>query len=259
MDADTTAKVRTRYRIDGPAIDQWVAEAAEVGRHRVFYDNHKDAPRGFGVRVTKGGVVSFVINYYAGGSERRATVGRYGNPPHGLSPTAARKKAQFMRDRINTGGDPLAEKIADRSAKSAAKAESARKKGFDLKALLSAYVEHLKGEGRASWKEVERAVARHITEPFPKLSARPADEITVDDVMPVFHKLTKAGVFTEARKLRAYLRAAYTAARKARTDATMFAYAGSASGRFHLRNSRATGGASLPIHPSAALSCGFTC
>ena len=214
-----------KHKITERFIAAMVAEAPGAGRHRVFYDDHKDAPRGFGVRVTSGCVVSFVLNYYSAGSERRATVGRYGKSPN-LSITAARKEAAKMRDKINSDGDPLAEKQSAVAAKKAAMAEATRKQGYGFAALLAAYVEHLKADGRPSWKQVEGAIARHITEPFPKLAAKPADEITVDDVMPVFHKLTKAGTYTEARKLRAYLRAAYTAAKKARNDAAMFAFSG---------------------------------
>src|SRR4030095_8606090 len=70
------------------------------------------------------------------------------------------------------------------------------------------------------------AIDRHIVDARPKLAAQAADAITIDDVMPVFHALTKAGKLREAEKLRAYLRAAYTAARKARTDAALHAFAG---------------------------------
>lgn len=222
MSADTGAKIK-RHTIDPKAIAQWVAEAEKVGRHRVFYDAHKDAPRGFGVRVTKGGAVSFVLNYYANGSERRATVNK---PGEHLSITAARKRAQTMRDKINAGGDPLAEKQAARKAKNAAKAEAIRKADYGFGALMAAYVAHLKADSKTSWPQVEGAIARHITEPFPKLAAKPADEVTKDDVMPVFHRLTKTDKFTEARKLRVYLRAAYTAAKRARNDAAMFAFSG---------------------------------
>jgi integrase len=212
-----------RYKLTEAFIKEKVADASEAGRHRVFYDDNKDSPRGFGVRVTKAGAVSFVLNYYAGGSERRATVNK---PGEHLSITAARKRAQVMRDRVNAKGDPLAEAQAVRAAKQASKAEAKRKLEYGLGALMAAYVEHLKAAGKPSWKQVDGAIARHITEPLPKLAAKPADEITVDDVMPVFHDLAKAGKLREAEKLRAYLRAAYTAARKARTDAAMFAFTG---------------------------------
>ena len=33
--------------------------------------------RGFGVRITKNGVIAFILNYRAGGRERRLTIGNY--------------------------------------------------------------------------------------------------------------------------------------------------------------------------------------
>lgn len=212
-----------RHRITDAFIAERLAEQAD--RHRVFYDDHRDAPKGFGVRITKGGAVSFVLNYYVQGAERRATVGGYGKAAGELSITAARKRAADMRSAIVSGRDPLAEKEAAHSARKAAKSEAERKQGFGLLALLNAYAEHLKAADKASWRAVDRAIARHI-EPRKALAVTAADEITVDDVMPVFHDLAKAGKLREAEKLRAYLRAAYTAARKARTDATMHAFAG---------------------------------
>lgn len=212
-----------RHRITDAFIAERLAEPSE--RHRVFYDDHRDAPKGFGVRITKGGAVSFVLNYYVRGAERRATIGGYGKASGELSITAARKRAADMRSAIVSGRDPLAEKEAAHSARKAAKAEAQRKEGFGFLSLLGAYVEHLKSADKASWKAVSLAIARHI-EPRKALAAVPADEITVDDVMPVFHDLAKAGKLREAEKLRAYLRAAYTAARKARTDASMHAFAG---------------------------------
>ena len=47
--------------------------APEAG-NRVFYDSDIT---GFGARITAAGVVSFVLNYYARGRERRYTIGRY--------------------------------------------------------------------------------------------------------------------------------------------------------------------------------------
>jgi integrase len=44
--------------------------------------------------------------------------------------------------------------------------------------------------------------------------------------MPAFHKLTEAGLYREAEKLRSYLRAAYSTAKKARTNAGMYSFKG---------------------------------
>ena len=213
---------KQRHAITDAAIKAWVKEAAAAGRHRLFYDDHKDAPRGFGVRVTKAGAVAFVLNYYANGAERRATVGRY----PALSCTAARRKAAVMRDRINAGGDPLTEQREARAAALKAKEEAERRDVYTLGALLDAYVEQMRADGKASWQEVASMIKRHVTDRHPKIAARPAAEITVDAVMPIFHPLAIARKYPQSRKLRAAIRAAFTAARKARNNAAMVAFAG---------------------------------
>lgn len=219
---DIKPKEPRQHEITPEAITQWVNEAEAAGRHRIFYDAHKKAPRGFGIRVTKGGAVAWVLNYYAGGSERRATVGRY----PALSPTAARTRAAAMRTAVDAGRDPLGERRAARRAVSAARESAKQKAEYSLAALMKAYVQFQKDNGRHDWRKVESAIARHITGPHPKLASRPAEDVTEDAIMPVFDALTSKGKFTEARKLRAALRAAYTAAKKARKAAGMHQFSG---------------------------------
>ncbi|MCU1269960.1 MAG: Integrase [Acidobacteriaceae bacterium] len=68
--------------------------------NRIQYD--KEIP-GFGVRITSGGVVSFIINYHIHGRERRFTIGRHPE----LSAAAARQRALQLRGAIADGSDPL--------------------------------------------------------------------------------------------------------------------------------------------------------
>ena len=63
-------------------------------------------PSGFGVRVTKGGVKAFVLNYRADRIERRLTVGKYPD----WSVLAAVKEARKLKQRIDRGEDPLADR-----------------------------------------------------------------------------------------------------------------------------------------------------
>lgn len=192
-----------------------------TGRHRIDYD---DGPvRGLALQTTYTGAKRFLLVYVAKatGQERRMVLGEYGKAPK-LSISAARRLGAEKRALVDLGRDPWLEA---KEARGAAEAKAARDVAT-FGRLLGAYVEHLKGAGKPSWKQVEGAIARHITGPRPKLAKVSADAVTVDDVMPVFHALAKAGKLREAEKLRAYLRAAYTVARKARTDATMHAFAG---------------------------------
>lgn len=71
-----------------------------------FFDDHRDAPRGFGIRITKAGGRAFVLQYYVDGRQRRKTIGDY--PTFSLE--AARLVAKEMVQNIANGLDPLDEK-----------------------------------------------------------------------------------------------------------------------------------------------------
>jgi integrase len=68
--------------------------------------------RGFGLRITANGIVSFILNYTVHGRERRCTVGGWPE----LSVEIARQKALDLRRGLGNGIDPLAEKEANRTA-----------------------------------------------------------------------------------------------------------------------------------------------
>lgn len=71
---------------------------------------------GFGVRITAGGAVAFVLRYVFQGRERIITIGRFPD----LSPTAAREHAIRMRGEIIAGRDPLTSRTTARDAPSVA-------------------------------------------------------------------------------------------------------------------------------------------
>jgi integrase len=76
--------------------------------NRIYYDDEID---GFGARVTEGGAVSFILNYYIHGRERRYTIGRWPE----WSADAARAEAVELRAAIRKGADPLQQKALSRS------------------------------------------------------------------------------------------------------------------------------------------------
>ncbi|TDK26170.1 DUF4102 domain-containing protein [Luteimonas aestuarii] len=187
---------------------------------RIDYDN--GPVRGMAVQTSYTGNKRFLLVYVAreSGRERRMVIGEYGPAPK-LSVSAARRLAKEKRALVDLGRDPWQEA---KQARAAAE-KRARKDAPNLGNLLAAYVEQLKTSGKASWREVDRAIKRHIT-PRKALAKLPADQLQIKDVMPVFHALVRDDKYREAQKLRAYLRAAYTAARGAMTNATMHAFAG---------------------------------
>jgi integrase len=83
--------------------------AAPADGNRVHYD---DDVKGFGVRVTKAGARAFILNYRAGGRERRITIGSFPDWTAG----AARDRAKELKRRVDSGADPMAERHEERAA-----------------------------------------------------------------------------------------------------------------------------------------------
>lgn len=78
-------------------------EAPAKGK-RLYFDDHRDAPRGFGIRVMASGTRTFVLRYRAkSGQERIQSIGEY--PTWSL--TAARIEATKIRATVDTGADPI--------------------------------------------------------------------------------------------------------------------------------------------------------
>ena len=72
---------------------------------RIYWDDHRDAPKGFGLRVMASGSKSFVLRYRTKtGPERIQTIGEYPTP---WSLTAARLEAAKIRASVDGGADPL--------------------------------------------------------------------------------------------------------------------------------------------------------
>ncbi|NCQ23684.1 MAG: integrase [Rhodobacteraceae bacterium CG17_big_fil_post_rev_8_21_14_2_50_63_15] len=81
------------------------AEAPATGQ-RFIFDDHRDAPRGFALRITAAGGKAFVLQYTVDGRQRRKTIGDW--PTWSLE--AARIEARDLAQQIAKGTDPLEEK-----------------------------------------------------------------------------------------------------------------------------------------------------
>lgn len=210
--------------IRGKCAEHAAQHASGDGKTRIYYDNHEKAPSGFGVRITAKGTAAFVLNYYARGAERRATIDAWGTKPR-LSVTAARIKASQLRTRVTAGEDPVAdERSAKQADKAAAESTKARAQ-HTLAALMAAYVADLREQGKPAAREVENLFDRAVAKPFPKIAALPVDAVTVEAVLPAVQRLVKDGKVRDPGKLTTYLRTAFNKARAARTDASGYAYA----------------------------------
>lgn len=149
----------------------------------------------------------------------------------GLTLDAAKARAGHWRDRYKQGERDLRtaldaeqrererERRAQEAAAEAAKDAEAAKRAKTLGALLAAYADQLERNGKASAREVRRALELHVRDAWPKLWAAPLADVTADDLLAVVATLADAGHFRQAEKLRAYLRAAFAAGMKARHNA----------------------------------------
>jgi integrase len=71
--------------------------------NKIYYDG---TIKGFGIRVTKNNIRSFILNYFVHGRERRLTIGKYPE----WSFVAAKERAKELRRAIDNGADPLEQK-----------------------------------------------------------------------------------------------------------------------------------------------------
>ena len=90
---------------DGKAGTIAKAEPPAKGQ-RFIFDDHRNAPPGFALRVTSAGGRAFVLNYSADGRQRRKTIGPW--PLWSLE--AARDEARKIALEVGRGHDPLEEK-----------------------------------------------------------------------------------------------------------------------------------------------------
>ncbi|NII11554.1 tyrosine-type recombinase/integrase [Oleiagrimonas sp. C23AA] len=179
-------------------------------------------------RRAAGGAVWFYYRYTRSNGERDTLpIGGWKDTGGTLSLDDARKRVQELAKQRHTSDRDLREVLEAEEREAARRREEERKaaeaaearKNASLAALLNAYVEHMRREGKSSADHVQRSLKRHVLNAWPVLAAKPAEDITADDLTEVVAKVHNEGKRTEARKLRAYLQAAYKAARSARHDA----------------------------------------
>jgi integrase len=200
-------------RAKSEARDIWLTDPAARGQGR------------FTIRCTPSGARVCMYRYtLADGSRDIVKVADY--DPRGvvgMTLHEAREKAGELA-RLAAGGKDLralfAEKDQDMAAAEQARAAAHRKaERGSLQALFRAYVTTL--EGRESHYDAQSIFKLHVIVPFPELVARPAAQVTAEQLRDVLARLIDAGKGRTAGKLRAYLRAAYSMAMRAGLDPTL--------------------------------------
>lgn len=199
------------WRSDGSARGTGTLSArrlAGIGRHVLFYFRYTNSA---------GSREALALGQWSGADGKGA----------GLSLEDARTRASLLSARYTGGETDLRdaieaeqrEAVRERDAAAKAAEADAALQLATLGALLTAYCDQLGRDGKASAREVRRALERHVKEAWPKLWTTPAEQITPDDLLAVVALPADAGKLREAAKLRAYLRAAYAAGVRARQDA----------------------------------------
>ena len=146
---------------------------------KITYDG---ALSGFGIRVTAAGARSFILNYRHAGRERRLTIGSYPT----WKGAAARKRAKELRQQIDRGEDPLAERDEERASRTVA----------DLWAMYEA--DCLPARRDTTKTEYKRQAAQHIIPRLGKLKVR---EVTREDVAALHREIAKTHPYMANRVL----------------------------------------------------------
>lgn len=192
------------------------------------------APRGAGTLTARrraGGSVLFYFRYTKpDGTRDPYPLGEWEGSGGPLSLDAARDRANALSARYRAGAADLRavleaeEREAQRQREAAEQERQARQvqQQATLGALLTAYADSLSAKGKSSATQVRATLRRHVQEAWPRLWATPAAELTADDLLHPLARLADAGKLREAAKVRTYLQAAYSAAIKARTTASVF-------------------------------------
>jgi integrase len=142
-------------------------EAPATG-NQIAYDSEV---KGFGCRVTAAGAKSFVLNYRAGGRERRYTIGSFPD----WSVVAARNEAAQLKREIDRGRDPMAEREHERQAPTVAE-------------LCSRYLaEHVGVHNKPRTRAENRRMVEQIIKP--QIGRLKVEAVDREDVMKLHREL----------------------------------------------------------------------
>jgi integrase len=158
---------------------------APASGNKITYDggDPKKRVRGFGVRVTAAGARAFVLNYRAGGIERRFTIGSFPD----WSVAAAREEAKRLRRDIDRGEDPVRGRRDYREAPTVAD-------------LCDRYIdEHASARKRERSRLEDEGLIRQWIRP--ELGAQKVAEIRAVDVEKLHRKITRHGTPIRANRV----------------------------------------------------------
>lgn len=174
------------------------------------------------------GAVMLYWRHTEGGRTTREPLGAYDSsaPPKSTSPTArgysvtaALVAARDLAKRnAETPGGLRADRERQEAAERVERAAAAAREKYTLRALCDEYCDWLKKREKPSHKDARNIFGNHLPA---ALGATPAASVDKRQIVEALRKLTEAGKASTARKMRAYLRAAYACAVKADSDAAL--------------------------------------
>lgn len=137
-----------------------------------------EALKGFGLKVTKGGAKTYLIQYRIGGrgsATKRHTIGRHGSP---WTPTTAREEAERLLSKVAVGTDPRV-------------AELEQKRSDDMLAFDQYLERYLREYGSKRWRSttyptVASNLQRYVV---PVLGRKPISRVTRSDLLSVIDSL----------------------------------------------------------------------
>nr|WP_308006633.1 tyrosine-type recombinase/integrase [Xanthomonas albilineans] len=171
-------------------------------------------------RKLASGAIAFYFRYTAPGRvQERIPLGTE------LTLAEARARAAELSKRYQAGDRDLrgaleTEQREVERQRGAAEAARATKSSATFGALLDAYVQWLKAAGKVSAQDTEATINLHVKAPWPSLWIMQASDVTLDDLLPVLARIVRLKKLRVASKVRSYLQAAYSAAIRARQDAS---------------------------------------
>lgn len=165
--------------------------APESG-NKIYYD---DQIKGFGVRVTAAGARAFILNYRIGRRERRLTIGSF--PDWSLS--SAAKAAKDLKQKIDAGADPLAEREQQRDA-------------VTVDQLCDIFIEeHLPKKAVTTQRDYKQIIDTYIR---PELKHEPVANVDFMHANKIFRKVSRSGKKTTANRVMAIMSKMFTEAQK---------------------------------------------
>lgn len=183
-------------------------------------------------RLASGGVMLY-WRMTLEGKTLREPIGAYdpGASPKTLQPTArgysiqagiraAEALAQRHHDHKAQGGH-AAIKAAEKAARAVVVAAVEDARIHSLENLLTDYCDHLEQLGRPAHKDARSVFKKHVLQPWPKVAALPARDVTMEQIADMMRRSLELGKGRTANKLRSYVRAAYQTARAARSKASI--------------------------------------